>query len=81
MRGGQSENGAKSTSLAATNGSAASKKSTNRLMTRFRVPLSGKLRGQVRGPTSKEDREVMDTGRIKRWREKREQVCYSEHQL
>ena len=73
---GRSENGAKSASsssstpptIVTTKGAA-----TNRLMTRFRVPLSGRLRCDRRGP-SKEDREVMDTGRIKRWREKREQV-------
>ena len=44
------------------------------------MPLSGRLRGggdhhrKGRGGPSKEDREVMDTGRIKRWREKREKV-------
>ena len=80
---GRSENGAKSASQLSsstpptTNGTTAkATTATNRLMTRFRVPLSGRLRHdhhRGRGP-SKEDREVMDTGRIKRWREKREQV-------
>ena len=76
---GRTENGAKSASGSSTPPTNGTTK-TNRLMTRFRVPLSGRLRGggdhhrKGRGGPSKEDREVMDTGRIKRWREKREQV-------
>ena len=69
----QSENGRNGVNSAASAAAAAAEGTgaTNRLMTRFRLV-------RLRRATSKEEREVMDTGRhVQRWRERREQVSKS----